>query len=42
MEVVRREMADSRGAFDTHQTRIDVMKMHMFLCCLSEKMSENP
>ena len=30
------------GAFDTHQTSIDVMKMHIFLCWLSEKTSENP
>ena len=30
------------GAFDTHQTCIGVMKMHMFLCWLCEKRSENP
>ena len=30
------------GAFDTQQASIDDMKMHMFLCCLAEKRSENP
>ena len=30
------------GAFDPRQTRLDDMKMHMFLCCLADKRSENP